>query len=681
MFGGSERVVDQIKSTPRQRGLSIAIAACVLAIALPVQATETKDNIPTDISTLPLEQLLDLQIYSASRFPQKTREAPSAARVITADEIRTHGWRTLADALSSLPGLFTSYDRTYTYLGARGFLRPGDYDSRFLLLVDGVRVNDPVYDQAPVGTDFLVDMNLVERIEYVPGPGSSSFGSNAFFGVINVITKRGREAPGAQATVEAGSLGYRGAAAQYGWADGKDHDLLLAASRTHSDGNTLHFPEFDTPENNGGVARGLDDLDVRRAFLKANVGDVSIMLAHASQTKGDPTASYDQLFGDARSQARDTRTIGDVNYHGAGSDTFDWSARLFAGRYDYYGSFVYAPPPGPLNHDVATARWYGTEIQGVYTGWERHKVVVGLDARRDNRRDLSNFDKDPYELFLNSRSTNTHLGPFVEDEFTIRDDLRLNAGLRYDHTTASDSNTSPRFALIYAPTPATTLKALWGRAYRAPNAYETSYTMLGEGGQIGNPELDSERIRTAELVWSQRLGTGTALTTSVFRYDIRDLISQQLDPDSGLLIFTNSGHVRSEGLEVALDRVFDNGITARASYSYADVDDILTGQALQNSPRSLLKLGLTAPMAETGLVAGVDARYVDSRLGEDARIGAYELVDLTLTWPVVQERVELALSVRNVFDKRYSDPPGPAFIQNAIEQDGRTVLFRASFRY
>ena len=127
--------------------------------------------------------------------------------------------------------------------------------------------------------------------------------------------------------------------------------------------------------------------------------------------------------------------------------------------------------------------------------------------------------------------------------------------------------------------------------------------------------------------------------------------------------------------------MFDNGATARASYSYADVDDIVTGQPLQNSPRSLLKFGLTAPIAETGLVAGLDARYVGSRLGENARIGAYELVDLTLTWPVVRERIELALSVRNVFDERYADPPGPAFVQNAIEQDGRTVLFRASFRY
>ena len=658
----------------------LAIATLLALSSAPALADEPQPKTPDDIAALPLERLLDLEIYSASRFPQKASAAPSSARVVTAAEIRAHGWRTLAEALASLPGLFTSYDRTYAYLGARGFLRPGDYDSRFLLLVDGMRVNDPVYDQAPIGTDFVVDMQLVDRIEYVPGPGSAAFGSNAFFGVINVITRNGRDVPGAAATVQVGSFDDRGIAAQYGVA-GEDRDLLVAASRERNDGATLYFPEFDSPDTGNGIARGLDALDLDRLLIKANVGNASFMLAHASQTKGDPTASYGQLFGDPRSEATDTRTLANLGYQGALADDFKWSGRLYAGRYDYRGNYVYAPPPS-LNQDTADALWFGAGVQAVYTGWSRQTVVVGFDAQRDVRRDLSNYDIDPYALYIDGKSTNTHLAPFVEDEFAIRDDLRLDAGLRYDYTRENGSDTSPRVALIYTPTAETTLKALAGEAYRAPNAYERTYADTGAAIGLDNGELDSERIRTLELALSQRFGARTTLTASLFRYDIRSLIDEVVDPDTGDSGFENAGRVRDTGLELALDHVWQNGATFRATYGYANVEDLADGGAwFQNSPHHLVKIDATVPLGASGLLAGAEARYVSKRLGATGPIDPYAIVDLALTWPVVRNHLELALSLKNVFDTRYADPPGPSFVQNGIEQDGRTVFFRASYRF
>jgi iron complex outermembrane receptor protein len=656
-----------------------AIVAFVAALATSsgALASEATTGNGTDITELPLETLLDIEIYSASRFAQKASASPSSARVITAAEIRAHGWRTLAEALASLPGLFTNYDRTYTVLGARGFLRPGDWDSRFLLLVDGVRINDPVYDQAPIGTDFVVDMALVDRIEYVPGPGSAAFGSNAFFGVINIVTRNGRDMPGASATVQAGSFGDVGAFAQYAVASG-DRDLLVAASREHADGPTLQFPEFDTPQTHNGIARGLDGIDLDRFFVKANAGALSFTLAHASQEKGDPTASYGQLFGDPRSSAHDARTLANIEWRFDAADDLSIMTRLFAGRYDYLGNYVYAPAP-TLNEDTGTARWYGASVQGTWTGWSRHTLVVGLDAQRDARRDVSNYDIEPFVPGVDSRSTNTHLAPFIEDEFAIRDDLRLDMGLRYDRTTANGGDTSPRLALVWMPTADATLKALVGRAFRAPNAYESAYARAASDSGGG---LDSERIRTAELVWSQRFGARTTLTTSVFRYDIRDLINEVVDADTTAISYVNAGHVRDAGFEIAFDHVWQNGAALRASYGYADPTDLAEGnRGFENAPHHLFKLDVTAPLGHTGLLAGAEARYVSARLGETAPIDPYTVVDLTLTWPVAPQHVELALSLRNLFDERYGDPPGPSFVQNAIEQDGRTLLFRASYRF
>ncbi len=148
----------------------------------------------------------DITVTTASKYRQNSRQTPAALRVITAENIRTFGYRTLAEALRSLPGVYISNDRNYSYIGVRGFGKQGDYNTRVLLLIDGERMNDDVYDGAYFTNEFPVDINLIERIEFMPGPGSAIYGNNAFFGVINVITKRGKDFNGAELSAEYGSF-------------------------------------------------------------------------------------------------------------------------------------------------------------------------------------------------------------------------------------------------------------------------------------------------------------------------------------------------------------------------------------------------------------------------------------------------------------------------------------------
>ncbi len=155
-------------------------------------------------------------MYGASKFEQKVTEAPSFVSLITADEIAKYGYRTMAEILQSVTGFFVTYDRNYHYLGIRGFNRPGDFNSRLLLLVDGHRLNDNIYDQAGLGTESLIDVDLIERVEVIRGPSSSLYGTNAFLGVINVITKRGRDIRGLELSGELGSWEYYKGRATYG---------------------------------------------------------------------------------------------------------------------------------------------------------------------------------------------------------------------------------------------------------------------------------------------------------------------------------------------------------------------------------------------------------------------------------------------------------------------------------
>jgi iron complex outermembrane receptor protein len=173
-----------IANLPIAQRLTLAFAAVTWA----AQATQAAE---ADLSDLSLEQLLEVKVVSASKFEQRGRDAPSAVQVISREEIRRHGWRTLTEALNTLPGMYVSNDKAYDFQGARGFQITGDYNTRFLLLVDGQRNNDNIYQSAMTGTEGWLDLSAVERIEYIPGPGSALYGSNAMFGVINIITRQG----------------------------------------------------------------------------------------------------------------------------------------------------------------------------------------------------------------------------------------------------------------------------------------------------------------------------------------------------------------------------------------------------------------------------------------------------------------------------------------------------------
>ena len=152
-----------------------------------------------------LEQLMKVQFSTASKHPENVSETPASVTVITRSDIRAYGWRTLAEVLQSVRGYWVNSDRDYSYLGVRGFARPGDNNTRILLLVNGHRLNDNIFYQALIGTEFPLDVELIERIEIVRGPASSLYGTNAFFGVINVVTQQPPISPTLETSVETGS--------------------------------------------------------------------------------------------------------------------------------------------------------------------------------------------------------------------------------------------------------------------------------------------------------------------------------------------------------------------------------------------------------------------------------------------------------------------------------------------
>lgn len=657
----------------KQQCWTAITATLAVALSLPSAANETERQGAEALIPFSIEELLTVEVYGASKFVQKTTEAPSSVTIVTAADIKNYGYRTLADVLASVRGLFVTSDRNYQYLGARGFNRPGDYNSRILLLVDGNRVNDTNYDTASIGQEFLLDVDLIERVEVVRGPGSSIYGSNAFFGVVNVFTRRGRDIDGLELSGAAASFDSGKGRASYGRQLENGAEVLLSATYSDSRGQELSFPEF------GGSARNLDHDRAQRFYGKLAYDGLSFSAAYSERSKGVPTASFGSVFNDPRTQARDSQALLDLGYQGRLSADAEISGRVFYGGYFYDATFPYEYPPVVVNKDKAWSEWLGAEAKLV-SRFGRHKLVTGVEYQDNFRQDQKNFDLEPYLSLLDERQRSARRAVYAQDEMTLGEALLLNAGLRYDHYSTVGDSFNPRLALIYTVRPETTLKFLGGTAFRAPNTFELYYASAALGSKPG-PNLKPERITSYEIVAEHRFLPNFRLTASVYRNEIRDLITQVTDPADGLSLFRNVGKVEARGAEFEVERAWADDTRLRASYAWQVTRDQGSGVELENSPRHLAKFNYSAPLPGNGLRTGLEIQYSGSRRTlSGASAGGYAVANLTLLSQRLAKDLELSASVYNLLDRHYADPGRPEHLQDLIPQDGRSFRFKLTYR-
>lgn len=626
-----------------------------------------------DLTTLNLGDLLQLKVIGATKYAQAQNEVAAAVSILTRQEIRAFGWRTIDEALASLPGVYQTYDRQYTYLGTRGFGVPGDYNTRLLVTVNGNRVNDPAYDGGPMGRQLPLDLALIERIEYIPGPGGALYGQNAMFGVVNIVTRQGAELQGLEAAVAAQQpQSAREGRVSWGRSFSGGLDVLLSASSMRASGED-RFYTFGA-SGIAGVAKGLDGERTQQFFARVAHGGWSFEYVFGDWTKEDPTGAYlsDPLVA-GQSQG-DRYSLAQAGYEAELADEVRLQARLFWGREQYSSRLRYGTEfafPGRSD-------WRGLEVRLLSTRLTDHKLMLGFEAQDNTRVDQYIQDLALPQNDILIRSPGYRYGLFVHDEWRLAEGVTATMGLRADRNDITRTSVSPRLGLIWQAGATTTFKTLYGQAHRAPNAYERDYD---DGfAQISNPALGGERIDTLEFVLDHLLRRDFALRATVYKWDLHDLITLGLDPASGLPQYQSGGVTRAHGAELSADRTWAQGARLRSSVSLQDVEDS-HGQRLLNSPRWLARLNLSGPLPWAGLRAGYEWRYDGRRLSRDGSwLGGHAVSNLNLRTESIVPGVQFTLGIYNLFDKRFSHPGADTNWQNAIEQDGRAVQLSLNFR-
>lgn len=624
-------------------------------------------------------------VFAVSKYEQPLTDAPSNVTIVTEDEIRNFGYRTLGDLLASVPGFFVTYDRTFAYAGVRGFLRPGDYNSRILVLVDGHRLNDPLYDSSTIGHGLSVDLSWVERVEVVRSPGSSLYGTNAFFGVVNVITKRGRDLDGVEAGGTVGSLDTYGARVVGGVRQAPDLEVLVGGAYLDSAGRpTLYFPEYDDPATQDGVAVGVDDQRSYDLFGKVEYRDFELSVARGYRAKTIPTGSFGTVFGSDRNRIEDDLSWADLSYGSSLARGWELAAHAYYDHFHESGHYLFDytgadPPELVLNVDDITGQRVGAVADVTCSAFEHHHAVAGTEVRYNFDLRLRNGDVEPPATYVDIDDSTVDFAAYVEDELTWTSWLSLQAGLRFDRQGSFGEHLSPRAAVITHPLPDTAVKLIYAEAFRAPNRSELAYA-TPEGG--AGASLKPETIRTVELVGERRLLEQLRLTASVYHYWIDDLLEATDPLDDGPSAIRNVGSSRALGLELVLEGRATSQVTGRASYGLVGAEDADRGTRLTNSPQHLAKLGLGIELFDRRLVISPETRFVSSRRTlSGATVGAYWITNLSLRSERLLEGLGATVTLYDVFDDTYLDPVSADFAQDAIRQDGRTVWLELDYRF
>jgi len=615
----------------------------------------------------PVGRANELAVSTASRVAQSSSLAPGVTHVVTRQDIARLGLRRLGDVLELLPGIYLRQDALFTYVGVRGIGRPGDLNSRVLFLLDGMRLNENLYDAGQIDEDLLVDLSMVERVEFTPGPGSALYGNNAFLGVVNIITQRADQLGGTQLRLGLSERGGSRARASIGRRSEDGSEWWLAAShweqqRTRSSSTSERFLRSDTQQFNWDRAKRVAG-SWRHGGFALRGGAVDRVRGLPAYVDYDPDSD---LIGQATDQTYIRWMQGSWEQQLAGrwDVQLSWSAQQLLYRFDQ----PFQPEPSTEFTDrfESLGRWSVAEARIGGPIAERHELLAGIEWQYDQMQRFRSVLLG--EAPQDSRFKGERWGLFVQDEWRVAERQRLVIGLRHDHSSTAGNRISPRLAYVWSPTEGRSLKLLVGHAFRGANRSESA-----SNEAINAAPPPAERVQSLEMAWEAPLGAQGRYWVQVYRNQLRSLID--FDEVEGR--YLGSAPLSNLGVDAGVQLRFSR-LQWQASSSWQR-SRFEGGGAPTNSPRWLFKSQATLALDEAGhWRAALTARAISSRHLASRRLGGYALWNVNLLWQP-RASFEASLGVFNLGAKTYDDAPSSESA-NSVRHRGRAAALQLFWR-
>jgi len=679
----------------------------------------------------------DEMLVSATGSLKPVVLAPSVATVISKDEIEAMGARNLNEVLETVPGLHVAPSSlvgplfmNYSIRGILTTLNP-----QVQVLLNGYPLKETFNGNR--NYRFTLPVEMISRIEVVRGPGSALFGADAFSGTINIITKDGQEVNGVNAGLRHGSFDSNNVWLQYGGAqNGWDVVASFEALKNGSDSSRIIDADlqsgldgiFGTTASLAPGAMNMDyesydfHLGLRKdewsiRFFGRQLRDAGVGVGVAAALDPMGRVESDRYLLEVKHEGKDLHPDWQLNtaFHYEYLDLQTNYSLLPAGTLVPIGSDGNLNSVTPVGLTLFTdgvfgnpggqSQKYTLETAAVYDGKAQHRMrfALGYSAEDSKFRESKNFGPsviDGTQTVVDGTLTDVTGTPFIyspdinrkiwyvsaQDEWAFARKWELTAGVRYDHYSDFGSTINPRAALVWQTRYDLVTKLLYGRAFRAPTLSE----LYAKNTPVntGNPELDPETIDTYELAFDYRPTVDMILKLNFFRYNIRDLIELVPDPASGSTtqVHQNARDQKGYGSEFEMDWEASRNVRVQGNIAWQRSKDKASGHDVPDTPQLQAYANVNWKFMPQWSVDGQWFWIGDrKRAAGDTRadIASYNTVNLTLRRKDIVKNIDVALGVRNVFDKDRREPSSgpPVSIPNDYPLESRAVWAEIRGRY
>lgn len=602
-----------------------------------------------ELKDMSLEQLMNIEITSVSKHPEKLEQAASAIQVITREDIRNSGAKTLPEALRLASNLQVAQVNSSQWaISARGFNNV--LANKLLVLIDGRTVYTPLY--AGVFWDVQnVMLEDVDRIEVISGPGGTLWGANAVNGVINIITKSSKDTKGLFAEVAAGSNLPGSASLRYGGKLGskisyrvygtgfKLGSTLLANGKKAGD---------DWFMGQGGFRMDWDASDKDKVTFEGN------------KYGGKPNPDA----GDTSAIARGDNIIARWNHVISNKSDFQLQAYYDHTWRDFNNGF---------GEDLKT---YDIEWQNRFQLGERHKLTYGVDFRMMDH----NVTNLPLFAFLPAHKMLYLYSGFVQDKIMlVKERLNVTVGTKLEHNSYTGFENQPNVRLSWSSAKNQTVWAAVSRAVRTPARIDRDFNLsLAPGLDFisGNDSFAAAKMTAYELGWRLQPLKTFSISLAAFynNYDGIRGVEQKNPPVPIPVIFANSVQGESYGFELAVTAQLAGWWNIKGGYTFFSKSlsvkpghqdsNKASGESDDPKNQAVLQSDIKLP---AGFELGTVIRYIDklpkplvpSYLGLDFRIG----------WKL-NKAIELNIVGQNLLEKQHAEfipsSPSPREIERSI---------------
>lgn len=672
--------------------LAIIVSVCLSIAAVSVMAVESS-------SSDELEALLIGygEIFSVSKKTEKVVASPAASIVVTGDELRQLGIKTIYDILRLLPGQQVHYTPRRSYLITRGVRESA------LVLLDGIPITNPADGEMILDRD--ISIGQIKRLEIINGPGSILWGAHAFVGIINIITKGPGDDKGLLVRAEAGTYQSYGLESSYSYV-GKEWGLYLYGS-----GFTTKEAPLSTNEGRHGVTGAYGTLlstsnkadKYGQTFLKLNYKDFIFSARLADHVnyfqmeergwvtrpdldmqENDPVRDFAKLeynhnfdMLNLRSQTwtvrRTVYLIGTKRYY---DGRFRWALTDFRSRQN-----------GILLETVFdkffkdNSLLVGTSFIRRYGGIGYQYDIVNDEAIAAPLGSISFYHDQGPDVDENIFSV------YVQDTQKLLENLTLSAGIRSDKTTAYKNVIHGSGNIVYNFLPRQYLKAIYAQGFRPPD-WEQKFSMSVGAGVVGN-ELSPEESKSLEGQYVIEFGQRNS--TFSLNYAKTKVSSLATYVSGG--IYGNTGRINVTSVETSLRHNLAKGYgfvnyanesaeqnSARIGYYSTNVANVGLFHKVYKELSSSVSVHYENPKTQKLLPEGYTGASTSESVKVDRKIAGFAIFNIGFLYDIVNN-LKTSLFVYNAFDKEYFSFGRPDRMTIPLPYPGRTVSLELQYSF